>query len=470
MNRRASLGLGAAALVGVAGAALLVVLTGVAGAGPTRTAADSAFVTATHFPPRLRAAGEPAQLRYDIYCLPPGGDSDQSAGVCDGGGTVYVRPGASGRFTAVPLQLDPNAVEGRYYADVPAAIANAATGFQYYAVLEDRSRGLTTTLPAGGASAPQWSWRLGQPATVDLGTHTFGATRQASARVVSASWGDGPGQVGLEDGADAPAGASSFDVVGRTVYLLDEANKRILRYPDGDSPPSVVATPAVSGVIADLAVAANPRPGGGSYFVLEEPHANQPSAVLDTLDASGATIRRDALPERVAPQVRLAGSTVYVSQYPSSQWMPAAVDGGARALTTNDEVAGGVPGRPLASGGEIAVESLGDEIRVALVDSAGTVRRAYAVRSATPIADVQLADVLPSGKLVLVFSVYTETQHEYQVLVLGATDTVTSFAVPADEYAESSPLSRFRLSGTSLYRLGSTASGPFVDRYDLGVS
>ena len=44
------------------------------------------------------------------------------------------------------------------------------------------------------------------------------------------------------------------------------------------------------------------------------------------------------------------------------------------------------------------------------------------------------------------------------------------FAVPASEWAQSMPLSRFRLVGSSLYELGSTDAGVFVDRYDLGVS
>ena len=47
---------------------------------------------------------------------------------------------------------------------------------------------------------------------------------------------------------------------------------------------------------------------------------------------------------------------------------------------------------------------------------------------------------------------------------------VEQFAVPASEWAQSMPLSRFRLVGSSLYELGSTDAGVFVDRYDLGVS
>ena len=37
------------------------------------------------------------------------------------------------------------------------------------------------------------------------------------------------------------------------------------------------------------------------------------------------------------------------------------------------------------------------------------------------------------------------------------------------DWAESAPLSRFRLLGSSLYQLGSTQEGLFVDRFDLEV-
>ena len=42
--------------------------------------------------------------------------------------------------------------------------------------------------------------------------------------------------------------------------------------------------------------------------------------------------------------------------------------------------------------------------------------------------------------------------------------------VDAAEWAESAPLARFRLAGSSLYHLGSTPSEAFVDRFDLEVS
>ena len=54
-------------------------------------------------------------------------------------------------------------------------------------------------------------------------------------------------------------------------------------------------------------------------------------------------------------------------------------------------------------------------------------------------------------------------------LVLGPGGLVRSVSLDSADWAESAPLSRFRLLGSSLYQLGSTREGLFVDRFDLEV-
>jgi hypothetical protein len=81
---------------------------------------------------------------------------------------------------------------------------------------------------------------------------------------------------------------------------------------------------------------------------------------------------------------------------------------------------------------------------------------------------VQLAEPL-GQRVVLVVRTYTDDEAEFDVLVLGGRGLVQHFAVSAAEWAEAAPLGRFVLRGSSLYRLGSTARGPFVDRFDLEV-
>ena len=64
----------------------------------------------------------------------------------------------------------------------------------------------------------------------------------------------------------------------------------------------------------------------------------------------------------------------------------------------------------------------------------------------------------------------TDDRDEFLVLVLDHAGVALRFSVEPFEWAESAPLARFRLAGLSLYQLGSTSAGAFVDRFDLEVS
>ena len=146
--------------------------------------------------------------------------------------------------------------------------------------------------------------------------------------------------------------------------------------------------------------------------------------------------------------------------------MRATVDG--RSLDALEQRRSGRSGRPLPGGGEVVVLRVGEEIRVAVVGRDG-VRRGWRITSDTPLAEVQLAEPLGS-RLVVVVRTYTETQSEFVVLVLDRDGLAHRFSLDAADWAETAPLSRFRLAGSSLYRLGSTPHGLFVDRFDLEVT
>jgi hypothetical protein len=107
---------------------------------------------------------------------------------------------------------------------------------------------------------------------------------------------------------------------------------------------------------------------------------------------------------------------------------------------------------------------------VRLAELAGdAVVRSWRITSATPLGEVQLAE--PQGnRLIVVTKTYTDDRSEYVALVLDRSGIVNSFALDSLEWAESAPLARFRLAGSSLYRLGSTHAGLFVDRFDLEVT
>ena len=160
-----------------------------------------------------------------------------------------------------------------------------------------------------------------------------------------------------------------------------------------------------------------------------------------------------------------AGPTV--QQQPSEQWLPVAEHGST--LDRSAQAGRGRSGRPFANGREVVVERVGaGELRLAEL-LGNVVVRSWRITSATPLGEVQLAE--PHGnRLVVVTKTYTDERSEYVVLVLDRSGVSNSFAVESLEWAESAPLARFRLAGSSLYRLGSTRAGLFVDRFDSEVS
>jgi hypothetical protein len=364
-----------------------------------------------------------------------------------------------GSYRELPLRIDESVAEGRYVATVPLDLTRAQEGFTYYAELSSQSADSSLTLPAGGVRAPQHSALLRSPVEVRLGAHRFGDVHSADARVFEASWGNGPAEVGLESGRNLPPiGASSFDVdSAHNVYVLDQAHRRVLRSAIGRTRHAIPV--AVDGTIADLAVAPN-----GAMYVLESSRAGAP--LLRSFGPAGDSRTTTAVAERTASQVRLGSQGPVVLQHPSGQWMPVA--SGRGPLTQAGQVLGGAPGRELPDGGRVVILRTNGEIRAEVRDANGA-RRSWRVTSATPLAEVQLAEPLGS-RLVLVVRVYSDVSDEYLALVLGPSGLETKLSLDSAGWAETAPLSRFRLVGSSLYQLGSTTSGAFVDRYDLGAT
>jgi len=436
---------------GIAAGILGGIVLGSGSAGGTAPPAGRAPVEAAHLPPLLTMPGEPITLRYAIVCSPR-----DDGRPCDGSGDVYLRPGRRGPFRRLALARGDEAVDGRYFVEVPAQIASSREGFSYYAVLRDEENGDSVTVPSGGEAAPQHSLPLRNAVEVRLGLHAFGSTRARDARVVTAEWGSDVGEAGVEGTRELGfVGPSSFDVDAHgTVTVLDQVNGRLQRWArDG-----VAATPVdVSGGLADMAVEPD-----GSVAVLEPPNRSTPAPMLRRFDAAGASKGVQRLADRTWAKLAGGPDGPVVLQQPSEQWMPAALDRAAQARH-------GKPGRPLGGGRELLVQRVGaGELRLAEVAGNATVR-AWRITSATTLGEVQLAESLGS-RIVVVAKTYTEDQGEYVVLVLDRAGVVERFGLSAPQWAQAAPLARFRLAGSSLYRLGSTPSGVFVDRFDLEVA
>jgi hypothetical protein len=418
-----------------------------------------AVFDATHLPPLLRVSPGSVELAYDVHCATSSDETGEAG--CDVGGTLFVRAAGDDSFT--PLALERRSHDGvrQLVATVPQPVASAAPGFEYYAALEALELKQRLVVPEGGPAAPHVSRRLEGSVEVDLGRHAFGDLRRSGVRVASASWGDGPADVGLEPGRNlTPIGASAFDVDPRgNVLVLDQVHRRVLRFTRGTAKPAAIPV-SVNGTLADLVSADD-----GTLYVLETtaPPGNNPK--VRRFDDGGRELEAIETAERAPSQIRIGVQGPVVLGGSSHHWLPIMVSG--TPATPGEQATRGRAGRRFRGGVEVVVFRHENEVRVALV-SGTTVIRSWRLTSDSPLAEVQLAE--PVGqRLVLVVRAHDGARDEFAVLVLGRSGLVDHFAVGTADWAETAPLGRFRLVGHSLYRLGSTAAAAFVDRFDLEV-
>jgi hypothetical protein len=451
-SARAAVALALGVSAGIASAAWST-----AAAGPASTTPSAVF-DATHLPPLLTVTGETATLAYDVQCVAEG-EEDVDAG-CAATGTAYVRGVGTKAFEALPLRSGLEQGRRQLTVVVPDRLG-ARRGFEYYAVLEAPDLDRQIVLPAGGAAAPHVSLALDRTVVVQLGRHAFGSEPRDADRVAFAEWGDGSREVGLERGRNLdPIGGSAFDVDGRGgITLLDQVNRRLLRWTKGGAARSSVPV-SVNGTLADLALG-----NDGSVFVLETTSPPGTNPMIRRFDDGGRELEAIESAEQTPSQIRVDERGPVVLARPSHHWMPALVDGVPASPRRQREL--GRSGRRLAGGSEIVVFRHANEIRIAIV-AGHVVSRSWRVTSATPLAEVQLADVW-GQRVVVVVRIYDDTVDEFGVLVLARDGLVDRFTVDSADWAEAAPLARFERAGPSLFRLGSSPAGAFVDRFDLEV-
>jgi hypothetical protein len=449
------LGLLAGGATSVAVAAVAFGATAVA--QPEQAPPPHSLLEATHLPPLLVMSGEPVSLAFDVHCAQAGVEDPEQS--CRLSGSLFVRGASAGPFRELALAEDDAAGLRRVDAAVPDVVAHDPKGFEYYAEIEASGSGDRVRVPAG-ADAAYHTYVARNAVAVELPPRPFGSVRRGS-RVISARWGDGPLQVGLESGPNAdPIGASSFDVdASGTVVLLDEAHRRALRFAPTAHVPEVIPL-AIDGHLADLTIDENE-----SMDVLESVAPPGGGPFVRRFDRAGRSLGAVETAERSPSQIRMGPNGPVVLEHPSHLWVPVAANG--VSLRPADQLRHGRVGHPLRSGAEVVVHRTVNELRLALV-SRGRIQTSWRIASPAHLGEVQLAEPL-DDRLVVVVRAYDEHSDEFRVLVLDRRGPVQQFAVESADWAETAPLSRFRLIGGSLYQLGSDPAGAFVDRYDLEV-
>jgi len=412
---------------------------------------DGGFGEILHTPPSLVPRAERVELAFDVVCAPR---SDEPGRACSPQGSAHVRAEGEQAFADLPLAAEGS---GRLSVTVPARYTLGA-GFDYYAHIED-GRGDSASLPAGGSEVPQHVWTVSDETTVDLGDHVFGRTRAADAIVARAAWGASDGQVGLISGPEqGRIGPSAFDVgPDGSIVVLDQVNQRLVRYQrDGERR----AIPfSFAGGEGDLAVA-----GDGTIYVLDDGGAESPKPLVRSFEASGRELAVTLLAEPVADMIRLGPDGPLVHAYPSELWFP--TGGGIPSFSPVRQTELARPGRAVGDGLAVVVHASPAEARLALVRG-GHVVHSWLLRSSTSLGEVQLAE--PYGDdLLAVVRLWTETQAEFHVLVLGPSGLGGSFSVDRAEWADSASLSRFRLHGDTLYQLRSDLSGIEIAAFEIG--
>jgi hypothetical protein len=158
--------------------------------------------------------------------------------------------------------------------------------------------------------------------------------------------------------------------------------------------------------------------------------------------------------------IRAIGSRAFVNLLPLDAWVPA---GGGAAVV----------GMPTASGARLL--RLGTERSVRLGSVRGDrVTGAVEIVSKVRFGEVALAEPDGTGGYVVVVHTWRTAPtpaDQYQVIRVAGGRVLGTFAVANTSFAETPPLSRFRLGRDGrLYQMTSSPAGVKVVRFELGRS
>ena len=398
-------------------------------------------------PPVLVPAGRDVRLPVDAVCTTEHGNvcsADVTLGTQVGLGpwetvTAPARPG---------LEFD--------VTDATARAIRAGTGYVRFFLRAQNATGLATS--TGTPQTPLKFWVTTEISKIEMPTIPFGRVRKPETALFL-PWGSGPLKAGLSLGRESlTVGPSAFDVdeAGR-VYLVDGEQDRLAVFSGGRLARETSLELESQG---DLSVAAD-----GTAYVLD---VRKGVAHVRTVSASGLAAAPLPVGEALSSHIRVVGNTAFANVLPADTWVRVPRDGDTlpSALGAEASVA-----RPI--GGDDQLLRVGTSSTVRLAEISGdALRHAVEIQSEVALGEVALAEPDGGAGYWCVIRVWRDgpsPADQYQVLHVQRGNVVESFAVSSEQYADTPPLSTFRLGGDGdLYQLATSPSGVRILRFDLG--
>ena len=366
-----------------------------------------------------------------------------------GDGTVFVRPGTHGAVPSTALREDRAALDGRF--------ATSSRSRSRARRPDSRTTRCCAAWKTATPSRCPREARLRRSGASAREARARGARRHVFGRITRRDRACRRSVVGLGAGTGrARAGARTYPDRRRLVRRLPRRNRP---RPRRGQPPRPAL--AAGGPLGNRRRAARDqrdarrhvgRRRTGRRHVLETTHAARDTQVLRIFEADGDAKGVAAIAEH-ASQVRLgADGSPLVLQQPSDSGClrPTRADASRpRRAERRRPTSRGASG-----GNEVVVLRRGTEIRVS-VRGIGALRAQLADHEPDAVAEVQLAEPLgrPARRRL---RASTRTRRTSSRARARPDRRRAAARVDSADWAETAPLSRFRLVGSSLYQLGST--------------
>jgi hypothetical protein len=396
--------------------------------------------------PVLVRAGETVAMPVQVVCVTARGHA------CEATVSLGVRAGDGDAWRFQTVRAGPRL---SFDLSEPAKRAAASSRDRSVAFfLQARARGVVSSLPAGNVGPPLRFYVSSDVRTVKVPSVPFGHWNKGQT-VLSLPWGSGPGRAGLALGRESPTfGPSSFHVDrAGGVHLLDPLQDNLAEFRGHRL---MKLHPVVTEPGADLAMTAQ----GVAYVA----HMVRGAVGVTRLGPSGRSLGTVSLGPSVLSQVRTAGQSAYAEVLPLDAWVRVPRKPGSASKLAP------ITGRPLLSGGRLLRVGTERHVRLGIV-RAGTVHGAVQLRSSERFGEVALAEPDGSGGYVVVVRTWQwrpRPADQFQVVRISNGLVAQTFAVSSRSFADTPPLSRFRLGDDGrLYQLVSTPAGIRIVRFEL---